>query len=105
MDGRTTFGHFLFNPAKRHMDEEKQRLQSTREEVGDASGGKRIDLDSGKVVIRRKAKAVKADLKEPNVGSQNPLRPPDLLQQPTTPPVTTPPVAKAKVKAAAKKTK
>ena len=40
----------LFNPAKRHMDEEKQRLQSTREEVGDASDGKRIDLASGKVV-------------------------------------------------------
>jgi hypothetical protein len=47
----------LFNPAKRHMDEEKQRLQSTREEVGDSSGGKRIDLDSGKVVIRRNTKA------------------------------------------------
>jgi len=43
----------LFNPAKRHMDEEKQRLQSTREEVGDASGGKRIDLESGKVSIGR----------------------------------------------------
>ena len=54
----------LFNPAKRHMDEEKQRLQSTREEVGDSSGGKRIDLESGKVTIPgrrgRKAKA-KAD--------------------------------------------
>jgi hypothetical protein len=45
----------LFNPAKRHMDEEKQRLQSTREEVGDASKGNRIDLSTGKVVIRRKA--------------------------------------------------
>src|ERR1700710_379550 len=43
----------LFNPAKRHMDEEKRRLQSTREEVGDNSGGRRIDLESGKVVIRR----------------------------------------------------
>jgi hypothetical protein len=41
----------LFNPAKRHMDEEKRRLQSTREEVGDSSGGKRIDLESGKVSI------------------------------------------------------
>jgi hypothetical protein len=46
----------LFNPAKRHMDEEKRRLQSTREEVGDSSGGKRIDLESGKVTIRRSAK-------------------------------------------------
>jgi len=41
----------LFNPAKRHMDEEKRRLQSTREEIGDSSGGKRIDLESGKVII------------------------------------------------------
>ena len=39
----------LFNPGKRHMDEEKRRLQSTREEIGDSSGGKRIDLESGKV--------------------------------------------------------
>jgi hypothetical protein len=43
----------IFNPAKRHMDEEKRRLQSTREEVGDSSGGKRIDLESGKVRIER----------------------------------------------------
>jgi len=43
----------LFNPAKRFMDEEKQRLQSTREEAGDSSGGKRIDLESGKVIIER----------------------------------------------------
>lgn len=45
----------LFNPAKRHMDEEKNRLQSTRQEVGDASGGRRIDLESGKVRIKRRA--------------------------------------------------
>jgi hypothetical protein len=45
----------LFNPAKRHMDEEKRRLQATREELGDSSGGKRIDLESGKVTIRRRA--------------------------------------------------
>ncbi len=43
----------LFNPAKRHMDEEKRRLLSTREELGDSSGGKRVDLESGKVTIRR----------------------------------------------------
>ena len=43
----------LFNPSKRHMDEEKRRLQATREEIGDSSGGKRIDLESGKVKIRR----------------------------------------------------
>jgi hypothetical protein len=52
----------LFNPAKRHMDEEKRRLQSTREEVGDSSGGKRIDLESGRVTIR---KADSAESDEP----------------------------------------
>jgi len=45
----------LFNPGKKHMDEEKRRLQATRAEVGDSSGGKRIDLESGKVTIRRKS--------------------------------------------------
>ncbi|MGI8666104.1 MAG: DUF6191 domain-containing protein [Jatrophihabitans sp.] len=43
----------LFNPGKRHMDEEKRRLQSTREEIGDSSGGRRIDLESGVVRIGR----------------------------------------------------
>ena len=44
----------LFNSAKRHMDDEKRRLQSTREEVGDNSGGNRINLESGKVTIRKR---------------------------------------------------
>lgn len=35
------------------MDEEKRRLQSTREEIGDSSGGRRIDLESGRVTIRK----------------------------------------------------
>ena len=51
----------LFNPSKRHMDEEKRRLQSTREEIGDSSGGKRIDLESGKVVIARPNAKAEAD--------------------------------------------
>jgi hypothetical protein len=52
--GMTQWGlDSLFNPAKRHMDEEKRRLQATREEIGDSSGGNRIDLESGKVKIRR----------------------------------------------------
>lgn len=46
----------LFNPSKRHMDEEKRRLQATRQQIGDASGGKRIDLDSGKVRIGRRGR-------------------------------------------------
>jgi Family of unknown function (DUF6191) len=45
----------LFNPAKRHVEEEKRRLEATREEIGDSSGGQRIDLDSGKVTIKRPA--------------------------------------------------
>ncbi len=51
----STFGGLdtLFNPAKRHLDEERLRLQSTREDIGDASGGQRIDLDSGRVKIAR----------------------------------------------------
>ena len=51
----------LFNPAKRHLEEEKRRLESTREEIGDSSGGQRIDLDSGKVTIKRSAKKAKHD--------------------------------------------
>lgn len=47
----------LFNPAKRHVEEEKRRLQSTREEIGDSSGGQRIDLESGKVTIKRQARS------------------------------------------------
>jgi hypothetical protein len=38
------------------MDEEKRRLQSTREEIGDSSGGNRIDFESGKVTIRMSSK-------------------------------------------------
>jgi hypothetical protein len=45
----------LFNPAKRHMDEEKRRLQSTREEVGDSSGGRRVDFKAGTIRISRPA--------------------------------------------------
>jgi hypothetical protein len=69
--GMTQWGlDTLFNPAKRHMDEEKQRLQSTREEVGDASGGKRIDLESGKVTIRRTTRGARMD--EPDAAAVKP---------------------------------
>ena len=43
------------------MDEEKRRLQSTRQQIGDSSGGKRIDLKSGKVTLKGKAKPEQAD--------------------------------------------
>ena len=55
----------LFNPAKRHMDEEKRRLQSTREEVGDNSGGKRIDLETGKVRISKAERSAEDDAAAP----------------------------------------
>jgi hypothetical protein len=51
----------IFNPGKRHMDEEKLRLQSTREEIGDSSGGRRIDLESGRVTIRKAKTAAETD--------------------------------------------
>lgn len=54
----------LFNPGKRHMDEEKRRLQSTREEIGDSSGGRRIDLESGTVTISRRPKNLGADAED-----------------------------------------
>ena len=54
----------LFNPGKRHMDEEKRRLQSTREEIGDSSGGRRIDLESGTVTISRGSKNAPADAED-----------------------------------------
>lgn len=44
----------IFNPGKRFDDDERKRLQATREESGDASGGRRIDLGSGKVVIAKR---------------------------------------------------
>jgi hypothetical protein len=69
----------LFNPAKRHMDEEKRRLQSTREQLGDSSGGKRIDLESGKVTIRRDA----ADEETPaESASPEPGAPTDAVEAP-----------------------
>lgn len=65
LDHMTQWGlDTLFNPAKRHMDEEKRRLQSTREEIGDSSGGKRIDFESGKVTIRKTEAADQADAEE-----------------------------------------
>jgi hypothetical protein len=71
----------LFNPAKRHLDEEKRRLQSTREEVGDSSGGKRIDLESGKVVIRKDEPAAQDD----DEAGETPAEPPAKKKPAPTP--------------------
>src|SRR5262245_28256622 len=59
----------LFNPGKRHMDEEKRRLQSTRQQIGDSSGGKRIDLESGKVTIRRPSAATDEESEDADEGA------------------------------------
>jgi hypothetical protein len=63
----------LFNPGKRHMDEEKRRLQSTRQQIGDSSGGKRIDLESGKVTIRRSNAPTDEDAENPEEGAAAPV--------------------------------
>jgi Family of unknown function (DUF6191) len=76
----------LFNPAKRHMDEEKRRLQSTREQLGDSSGGKRIDLESGKVTIRRSSAkdAAPEDGSEPAVVDESATAASDTETEPET---------------------
>lgn len=43
----------LFNPGRRHTDEEKKRLELSRADVDDNDPGRGpIDLDSGRVLIR-----------------------------------------------------
>jgi hypothetical protein len=59
----------LFNPAKRHMDEEKRRLATTREQIGDSSGGRRVDLEGGKVVIQRHKDDPADESSEPESGT------------------------------------
>ncbi|GAA1562407.1 DUF6191 domain-containing protein [Streptomyces globosus] len=44
----------LFNPGRRHTDEERKRLELSRTDVADGDPGRGpIDLESGKVLIRR----------------------------------------------------
>lgn len=43
----------LFAPGRKHTRDEQNRLELTREDVGDADSGRGpIDLASGKVVVR-----------------------------------------------------
>lgn len=43
----------LFNPGRKHTDEEKKRLELSRVDVNDGDPGRGpIDLDSGQVLIR-----------------------------------------------------
>ncbi|MDQ0764093.1 DUF6191 domain-containing protein [Streptomyces canus] len=44
----------LFAPGRKHTRDEQNRLELTREDVGDGDPGRGpIDLTSGKVVVRR----------------------------------------------------
>ncbi|HEV2636627.1 MAG TPA: DUF6191 domain-containing protein [Actinocrinis sp.] len=52
----------LFNAGGRHQIEESRRLESMREEEGQAEPGRGpIDLSSGRVVIKPKAKAAEVE--------------------------------------------
>lgn len=62
----------LFNPGRRHTDEEKKRLELSRTDVGDGDPGRGpIDLDSGTVLIRPAAGAppVEAEAEDAEGGS------------------------------------
>ncbi|MET8974117.1 DUF6191 domain-containing protein [Streptomyces sp. NPDC004539] len=55
----------LFSPGRKHTQDEQNRLELTREDVGDGDPGRGpIDLSSGKVTVR----APKAQ--EPDAGEQ-----------------------------------
>ena len=44
----------LFAPGRKHTQDEENRLELTREDIGDSDPGHGpIDLSSGKVVVRR----------------------------------------------------
>ncbi|NGO42515.1 DUF6191 domain-containing protein [Streptomyces ureilyticus] len=60
----------LFAPGRKHTEDERNRLEMTREEVGDGDPGRGpIDLTSGKVVVRLPGQAPP----EPDAGE--PARP------------------------------
>ncbi|MFF6999293.1 DUF6191 domain-containing protein [Streptomyces sp. NPDC008313] len=47
----------LFAPGRKHTEDERNRLETTREDTGDNDPGRGpIDLSSGKVVVRRPAR-------------------------------------------------
>ncbi|AXE27326.1 hypothetical protein C0216_06315 [Streptomyces globosus] len=52
----------LFNPGRRHTDEERKRLELSRTDVTDGDPGRGpIDLESGRVLIRRGDQASPAE--------------------------------------------
>ncbi|KOT98053.1 hypothetical protein ADL07_03135 [Streptomyces sp. NRRL F-4707] len=66
-DGDTVFNAFeeLFSPGRKHTHDEQNRLELTREDVGDGDPGRGpIDLGSGKVVVLRPRADEAADPEE-----------------------------------------
>jgi hypothetical protein len=62
--GGAVFNMFeeLFAPGRKHTRDEQNRLEMTREDVGDADPGRGpIDLASGKVVVRPPQPAAEED--------------------------------------------
>ncbi|MEW2402292.1 DUF6191 domain-containing protein [Streptomyces sp. NPDC046862] len=61
----------LFAPGRKHTNEERNRLEMTREDVGDSDPGRGpIDLDSGTAVIRPSGRL--HDEQEPDEGEPEP---------------------------------
>jgi hypothetical protein len=55
----------LFSPGRKHTRDEQNRLELTREDVGDGDPGRGpIDLSSGKVVVRQQQEAEAEDPEE-----------------------------------------
>jgi hypothetical protein len=56
----------LFAPGRKHTRDEQNRLELTREDVGDADPGRGpIDLASGKVTVRRPTEPEEEPKEEP----------------------------------------
>ncbi|MFF3741651.1 DUF6191 domain-containing protein [Streptomyces sp. NPDC002566] len=60
----------LFAPGRKHTRDEQNRLELTREDVGDTDPGHGpIDLSSGKVVVRPPAPPTDRGEEEPEAGA------------------------------------
>jgi hypothetical protein len=69
--GGSVFNTFeeLFAPGRKHTRDEQNRLELTREDVGDNDPGRGpIDLASGKVVVRRPEPSAEEGSEDGEVG-------------------------------------
>lgn len=66
----------LFAPGRKHTRDEENRLELTREDVGDGDPGRGpIDLASGKVVVRRSEHPEEPEGPEPPDQPEQPEQP------------------------------